>query len=441
MTRYESFFHYFNAPYSSSQTKEKTRRVKTVITYAFFLSFVLFLYSIGTYFKLHHTELALIEILISLICFLFPFYYKKTGNFSVTANGIIFCGLIILSTASFYSGGIRSPVIFWIALCPMCAGMIRGKNSVITWGVVSLLVPVLFNAFDTYIQNFSGQITDPKVIFALRVRAIYGTIIFSVILNYMNKKFIDDMVEQLTDANQQIQNFIRVLGHDIANPLTIILGSSGIGKKLATTENEKKLWTRTLRASQTIEEILGEVLTLQAMESGKFHLKLKPVSINTIIEKSKFVFEDKMQQKNLKLICNIDKDINVMADEVSLSNQVINNLISNAVKFSRIGSSIEVAVNERETEIDISIKDSGIGIPKEILDNLFDYRFKTSRKGTAGESGTGFGMPLVKFFIDQYGGRLRVETKSEDEGGTDHGTSFILTLKKVETDSVLSATH
>lgn len=439
MRKLDKFFYFFNKDYEAEQAREKIRRVKTLISFSYFLAGLLYLYSIGTYIKLGHVQLSVIEFVIASLCTIIPFIYKKTGNFVLSTNLLVFCGVAILSAASFYSGGIHSPVIFWIALCPMCAGMIRGKGSVISWGIISILVPISFAIFDSEIQKFPYMIRDEDLIFALRTRAIYGTIILSIVLNWMYKKFIEDMVEQLTDANIQIQNFIRVLGHDIANPLTIVLGNSTMGVKVATTDKEKRLWQRTSRASQTIDDILKEVLTLQAIESGKISLNLLPVKIENMFNKAQFVFEDKLNAKGIKLNFYGDKNLEVLADEVSFSNQVLNNLISNAIKFSDKDSEIKVTCNDQGDHVEISVTDSGVGIPQEILDNLFNYQFKTSRKGTDGESGTGFGMPLVKFFVEKYDGTLTVTTKAIEEYKVDHGTTFTIRLKKPELNALDNA--
>lgn len=430
MSKSEKFFYYFYKHYESIQTNEQNRMVKTFIAFSFFLAFVLFIYTIGTYIKLKHTQLALIELLIGLCSFSVPFIYKFTGKYEVCANLTVVCGLSVLTAVSLFSGGINSPVIFWIGLCPMGAGMIRGKRSIFTWGALSILIPILFSIFDDQISQMTYLIRDEQVIGALRTRAIYGTIIFAIVLNWMSKKFIDEMVDQLTDANKQIQSFIRVLGHDIANPLTIVIGNSNMGIQVASTDKEKRLWQRTNKASKTIDEILKEVLTLQAIESGKMQISLLPVSLMEMFEKAQFVFEEKLKAKDLKLEFKGNCNTKVMADEVTLSNQVLNNLISNAIKFSKPGSHIIVEVKDIGDKVEVSVSDSGVGIPKEILDNLFDYQFKTTRKGTSGETGTGFGMPLVKFFVEQYGGTLDVKTSLEDDSSRVHGTTFTVTLPK-----------
>lgn len=430
MRKIDRFFYYFNESYQDKQPKEKVRRVKTLISFSFFLAFILYSYSLGTYLKLEHIQLSLIEFIIGTLSFGVPFFYKRTGNFELSSNMTVFCATAILSLATLYSGGIDSPVVFWVALVPMGAGMIRGKGSVVKWGIVCLCIPIFYAIFDDQVQKFPYMIRDKELLFALRTRVIYGTLIFSIVLNWMYKKFIEDMVTQLTDANIQIQNFIRVLGHDIANPLTIVIGNSTMGEKVATSEKEKRLWKRTSKASKTIDEILKEVLTLQAIESGKIQLKLSPVSLEEIFERGKFVFSEKLEDKKLELEYVGETDLFVLADEVSLSNQVLNNLISNAIKFSDKGSKIQVNSYVREDDVIIEVRDTGVGIPDDILDNLFDYHYKTSRPGTLGEKGTGFGMPLVKHFIEQYGGRLDVETKPIEKYTDEHGTVFKITLKR-----------
>src|SRR5690606_16433531 len=116
--------------------------------------------------------------------------------------------------------------------------------------------------------------------------------------------------------------------------------------------------------------------------------------------------------------------ITLMVEPVSFKNQVLGNIISNAIKFSHPGGFITVsakAVNEETFAVEI--KDTGIGMPEHILNTLFDMNKKTSRPGTIGESGTGFGLHIMRSFVEMYGGKVEVASQ---EG---KGTTFGLFLK------------
>ena len=97
----------------------------------------------------------------------------------------------------------------------------------------------------------------------------------------------------------------------------------------------------------------------------------------------------------------------------------MNNILTNALKFSHPQSKILIRADRKEDGLRLSVRDFGIGIPPDLLQDLFDITKATSRAGTGGESGTGFGMPLMKRFINSYGGRIEIHSREKTE---DHGT-------------------
>ena len=111
------------------------------------------------------------------------------------------------------------------------------------------------------------------------------------------------------------------------------------------------------------------------------------------------------------------------------STTVINNVVSNAIKFSRPKSEITVQSQALDKFTVISVSDEGIGIPKAILDSLFAMNKSTSRPGTKGEKGTGFGMPLVKKYMELFGGDIIVDSKCQEDFPQDSGKTIKLKFK------------
>jgi signal transduction histidine kinase len=100
--------------------------------------------------------------------------------------------------------------------------------------------------------------------------------------------------------------------------------------------------------------------------------------------------------------------------------------LSNAIKFSEPGTEIRVDIYAEAESIKLVITDRGMGIPAEIIPYLFDRGKATSRPGTQGERGTGFGLPIVKAYMNRYGGSIEVHSVPKAEGVNDHGTTFTL---------------
>jgi signal transduction histidine kinase len=178
--------------------------------------------------------------------------------------------------------------------------------------------------------------------------------------------------------------------------------------------------------------ILELVKKMQALESGKMVLELKPVNLKGIIDVSGKILERKIFAKKIRLKTTVPADIFVIAEIYSFSNSVLNNLITNAVKFSPKTSTIEIsAVREGET-VTLTVRDRGIGMPDEIKKNIFNVSYKTNRRGTDGETGTGFGMPLVKKFVEAYGGSITIDSTEKTtaaDGDDNHGTVVTVRMK------------
>ena len=135
--------------------------------------------------------------------------------------------------------------------------------------------------------------------------------------------------------------------------------------------------------------------------------------------------------KKIEFISELESDdMQVLVEPVSFSNNVFNNLLSNAIKFSYENGKIRVrAWKSDKNEICLSLSDQGVGIPRNLLENIFREDKKTTRTGTMGEEGTGFGMPLVKTYMEYYQARIEVESSCENQKTGEHGTTFLLYLK------------
>jgi signal transduction histidine kinase len=125
--------------------------------------------------------------------------------------------------------------------------------------------------------------------------------------------------------------------------------------------------------------------------------------------------------KNIKIITNVKENTTIKAD-MNMLNAILRNLISNAIKFSNSGSTIEVNANKNHLGYIISVKDQGIGIPEELKDHIFSTTGKTSRKGTDGEDSTGLGLVLSKEYVLKHNGKIWFESKVNE------GTTFYIEI-------------
>ncbi|SMF30318.1 Signal transduction histidine kinase [Pseudobacteriovorax antillogorgiicola] len=241
----------------------------------------------------------------------------------------------------------------------------------------------------------------------------------------------------------KMQQLARVLCHDLATPISVIDGAIRILPKVAA--NDQPRWIKRIeRANQKLEQITQHVRSMLALESGKKIISLEAVPIRSLIDDAQFLFSEQLQKKKLQLVVEMEADeLHVLAHPISLGNDVINNLVSNAIKFSFPDSKIIIKVTEpNKDQIIITVQDFGVGMPAEIRDEIFDSSSNTSRPGTDGEQGTGFGMPIVKAYVEAFGGSIEVNSQ-EAHQSDHHGTIFVVYLHKayIDTNAVLATAN
>lgn len=246
---------------------------------------------------------------------------------------------------------------------------------------------------------------------------------------------VDEKTKALSKTAETKATLLRVLCHDLSNPLVLITGLLELLENNRIPEEKRFAKYKTVsRAAQLMADILSNVREMEAVDSGKRSISIVPVSLDRMFDDLNLIFRDRLTEKQicLEIINEIPEGVGVLADPVSLSNHVFNNLVSNALKFSFPGSTVRIVNRVEEEFVHVTITDTGVGMSEEIAQAIFDPTRQTTRPGTSGEKGTGFGMPIVKSFVEKYGGRIQVESTSAEINPSAHGTTFHLYLKKTQ---------
>jgi signal transduction histidine kinase len=251
-------------------------------------------------------------------------------------------------------------------------------------------------------------------------------------------KDVKKVVEDVKQTDQiDLKSLLRILYHDLSNPLHSIQSAIQLKEKLPvlSVEKSERIWNMIKNGANTIYEIIENVRMTEALREGKFWIEIEPVNILSLFDDVAKLYEDKLNEKNLVIkksyINNTPENMAVLANVANLKIQILGNLVSNAIKFSYPGSEIILQATELEEWIEIAVVDQGTGMPEHIQSNLFVQGARTSRKGTKNEAGTGFGMSLAKEFVLAFGGSIAVVSKEAACDGDSHGTTIALRLKKI----------
>ena len=239
---------------------------------------------------------------------------------------------------------------------------------------------------------------------------------------HLELKITKDALER---SNQEQRKLIHILCHDLINPLGQVETTLDLMKiKPEAFERVRDALSISVANGLNIINMVRQMRDLQ-----EYDLELQGVSLKTALFESLSMLHHRFEEKKIELLSDTDSPVFVLAEKTSLVNSVLNNLLTNAIKFSPTGSVVEVKVEESTETITVSVIDHGIGMPQSLLDDVFDEGKKTTREGTDGEVGTGFGLPLVKKFVEAYGGSIKATSREIDTNPDDHGTEVTFQLK------------
>ena len=253
----------------------------------------------------------------------------------------------------------------------------------------------------------------------------------------LNKRLRKSVVE-LRSLNKMKDELLSVCSHDLRTPLNGILGFTEIMLDREDLSKEEKHGLSEIKASgEVLLDLINDILDLSKIQSDGAELEKIPIRVSELAQSSfgamKYMAARKDQTIDL---------IKGSHDDMFLGNRagmirVINNLLSNAIKFTPKKGKIRLMVEPGPKEhLRITVKDSGIGIPKDKIPHIFDKFTKTSQSGTGGERGTGLGMSIVKEMVEKHNGRIEVSSKVGK--GTRFDLIIPLTMEIPEEETVIT---
>ena len=238
------------------------------------------------------------------------------------------------------------------------------------------------------------------------------------------------------------QQFLSNMSHEIRTPMNAIIGFTKVLLKTEMTAKQKEYLTAIKLSGDALIVLINDILDLAKVDAGKMSFEQVPFKLSVSIAAMLHLFESKIWEKNLLLIKEYDDKIPevLLGDPVRL-HQIILNLVSNAVKFTSKGSiTVSVRLLSEDTEkvtIEFAVADTGIGIPENKIDKIFE-NFQQASSGTSRlYGGTGLGLAIVKQLVEPQGGSVVVKSEIEKGSTFSFTLSFQKTTEKAEIESVI----
>lgn len=353
---------------------------------------------------------------------------EVAGNFFALTLTLGFLGLC------FVEGGQNGHAIAWLVSIPLCCFVLLGEKQATCWVIISV-----FAAGVVMCLNFEGIMLkptyDPKWQNTVSVVGYLGLFLFMFILGLIfeggRRRAFAKMQDALTELaasnehlvhlNNEKNELMGIAAHDLRNPLTVILGNADLIGKTRDANLLAKLSQNTRAVAIRMRDLIANLLDFNAIEQGKFTVRKEHCDVGTLIQESLEHNQQAAARKQTVFKVGISEGLWAAADRAALL-QILDNLISNALKYSPPNTTVHVhALPEKESVV-INVRDEGPGISEDDQKKLFQKFTRLTARPTGGEPSTGLGLAIVKKLAEAMAGSIQCRS------ALGSGSTFVLRL-------------
>ena len=381
----------------------------------------------------------------SLLFITLPFFYLKRGKPDLSALIFVFSLLSMFTWLSLIEGGVTGHAVAWLATMPFCTQLLILKRKAALWisGLSVLLVAVISGLEIIHLQLpilYAKEDHGWVTMVGYTGLAIFMFSLGSIVEYYRRKvmrerdqaeKELNDAVTELTKLNLEKNEFLGIAAHDLNNPLSVIYGYTDILQNVEnlSAEGIKGYVNEIAMSSQRMQKIIQDILDVNTIESGKYPLTFEIVSLGPLIASCLNTYRESLKKKNLQVQKYLS-DTELETDSGALG-QVLDNLISNAIKYTPPGGQISVRISENPEKIWIEVFNEGRGLSEEDKSKLFSRFAKLSTRPTAGEGSVGLGLSITQKIVEAMGGAIECESE------LNQGATFRVTLPRSQSFRLL----
>jgi signal transduction histidine kinase len=432
----EAVLKFFDGPHAGGDP-EQFRRARLLTGFGilgalFGTAYSAFYLSVGHYWG------ALVIILCSACFALMPWLLRWGWGQPVLAEAYSIILVIGFFALCWLEDGLHGHAIAWLASVPLCALLLIGLKGATRWGVVCTSAAGVIAGLEFIGQ--SAPITYPAHLENLISTVGYlGLIVFMLLLGVIFERGREQAAKKMLAANDELSRanarlvrlnqekneFLSIAAHDLKNPLTVVRGMSDL-LAMGILPPEKLKSTAEKISSQAVRmhDLIANLLDLNAIEEGRTNLRLEPLDLGSLTRQVCENFAGVAGQKQIRLNHANEPATAPAVGDRAATLQVLDNLVSNALKYSPKGSEVVVRVVPLADQVTVEVVDRGPGISAEDQAKLFQRFTKLTARPTAGESSNGLGLSIVKRLVEAMNGRISCRSQ------LGQGTTFVFALPR-----------
>ncbi|WP_367897688.1 ATP-binding protein [Leptospira sp. WS58.C1] len=361
-------------------------------------------------------------------------FHRYFNNISIGVSSIFFVLVLALPSTEYmdyiriFQGFVGVSILYFFVMITICIVRRREGSILFTVGSLILFLTTLNDILNQSLLINAEYLASWGLLAFLFSQTIMLSVRFSnafVRLEELQKSLeqkVTERTKQLAEAkhvaeeaNSLKDTFLSLVTHDLRSPITTVIGILQLIRNDYKQLDDKSLLEWISRAENTSSqslEMISTLLDLNRLKSGSFPLDNNLIYVYPEVEGVLAKLLPQAEAKKIRIINKIPDDVKLNVDR-TLFSEIFINLVSNSIKFCKENDTISIGFSNEKNDPEFFVEDTGIGIPKDMIPNLFSTEIKSTRLGTKNESGTGLGLPLVYSIIKAYNGRISVESEEK----------------------------
>lgn len=347
-----------------------------------------------------------------------PWLKRKTHRLRSAGNGLAAIMTLGFAALSCVEGGLHGHAVAWLASVPLAALLLVGKDSARFWVLVCFVVGSALVAAE--IEEINLPMTyDPAWHSLLTSAGYLGLIVFMFVLGMIfetgrERAFakLQDALGKLASSNEKLvtlnkekTEFLGIAAHDLKNPLTTIITYAQVLENNHDPADFPVVCSAIQSAGTQMKDLITNLLDSNAIEEGRFACTIERCDLNALVAQSLEHNRLSAARKEIVISVHPSAELWARADK-STTVQVLDNLVSNAIKYSPPKTTVLVETSSEKNHVVVAVKDEGPGISEEDQKKLFGKFTRLSARPTGGESSNGLGLSIVKRLVEAMSGSV-----------------------------------